>query len=205
MKTLSRLLLVPVLLVFGGLPTLADTAYKLRAGDVLQLEVLEDASLNRSVLVLPDGNVTIPQAGTIHAAGFSVDQVRSTVVTALTPNFAKAPTVYLSVSQVAQAAPAASSSAAARPGTGVFVMGEVTKPGRVDIEPGVTLLQFLAQSGGFTSFAATKRIQLRRVDASGHEQIYLFNYDSVMAGGQARMIYLQKGDVIVVPQRHLFE
>jgi polysaccharide export outer membrane protein len=184
----------------------AQTAYKIAPGDVLQLEVLEDPSLNRSLLVLPDGNVTVPQGGTIHAAGFSVAEVQAAVVAALTPNFAQPPTVNLAVGQLAPRLPATGGTAtAARAGLAVYVLGEVAKPGRVDIEPGTTLLQFLAQSGGLTNFAATKRIQLRRTDASGKEQIYLFNYQNVMAGAQAPVIYLQKGDVIIVPQRKLFE
>jgi polysaccharide export outer membrane protein len=73
------------------------------------------------------------------------------------------------------------------------------------VERGTTLLQFLAESGGLTPFAATKRIQLRRTDAAGQERSYLFNYDAVMSGAQTTVITLQKGDVIIVPQRRLFE
>jgi len=38
---------------------LAQT-YQIRPGDTLRIEVLEDASLNRTVLVAPDGRITIP-------------------------------------------------------------------------------------------------------------------------------------------------
>ena len=85
-------------------------------------------------------------------------------------------------------------------------MGEVNKPGRLDIEPGTTLLQFLAENGGLTKFAATKRIQLRRVDSkTGKETLYNFNYKAVQKGANAPVIVLREGDVVVVPERRLFE
>ncbi len=204
LKTLAALvfLSVPIAgLVAGGAQ--AQNAYKIAPGDVLQLEVLEDASLNRSLLVLPDGTVSIPQGGTIRAGGRSVAEVQAAVVQTLSPNFAKPPTVYLAVGQLATRTTGSGSGSKAT--VAVYAMGEVTKPGRIDVEPGTTILQFLAQSGGLTNFAATKRIQMRRTDAAGRQTLYIFNYDAVMAGGQAQDFTLKKGDVIIVPQRRLFE
>jgi polysaccharide export outer membrane protein len=203
MTKLLRAFLVLIALVIMTPVAMAQTVYKISPGDTLQLEVLEDPSLNRSLLVLPDGNITVPQGGTVHAAGSTVAEVQAAVATALTQNFAKTPTVTLAVGQLAPRL--AATGATSRATIAVYVMGEVTKPGRIDVEPGTTMLQFLAQSGGLTSFAATKRLQLRRTDAAGREQVYPFNYEALLSGGQAPVIYLQKGDVIIVPQRKLFE
>lgn len=201
LKTLVALVFLSVLV--AGLAS-AQTAYKIAPGDVLQLEVLEDSSLNRSLLVLPDGTVSIPQGGTIRAGGYTVAEVQAATVQTLSPNFAKPPTVYLAVGQLA-VKKTGGGTGSPKATVAVYAMGEVAKPGRVDVEPGTTILQFLAQSGGLTNFAATKRIQLRRTDAAGHEQLYLFNYDAVMSGSKVQTITLKKGDVIIVPQRHLFE
>ena len=55
-------------------------------------------------------------------------------------------------------------------------------------------------------FAATKRIQLRRSDSTGQERLYIFNYKAVERGGAIQsMITLREGDVIIVPERRLFE
>jgi polysaccharide export outer membrane protein len=60
--------------------------------------------------------------------------------------------------------------------------------------------------GGFTRFAATKRVQLRRTDANGAETIYPLNYDAIEAGTSPNgAAVLVDGDVIMVPQRRLFE
>ena len=74
------------------------------------------------------------------------------------------------------------------------------------VKPGATLLQALAQAGGVSPFAAKKRIQLRRVDKNGNEKVYKFDLDAIergeSGGGATR---LMGGDVIVIPQRKLFE
>lgn len=197
------LALTMVVLSLMAPPAMAQTAYRVSPGDVLQLEVLEDPSMNRALLVLPDGSITIPQAGTIKAGGLSVADVQAAVTTALTPSFAKAPTVYLAVGQLA---PRATGGTAATPRTiSVYAIGEVAKPGLIEVAPRTTVLQFLAQAGGFTNFAATKRIQVRRTDTAGIEHAYQFNYAALLSGARGPVIYLQEGDVIVVPQRMLFE
>ncbi len=209
-----RTLLGLLLAVLIAPAALAQSGYRIQTGDVLQMEVLEDPSLNRSLLVLPDGNVSLPLVGTVRASGKSIDSLRSTISSALAPNFASAPTVFLTVGQlnpVTQAVNNAAAQAAAanvRPyGTvGVYAVGEVNTPGRLDVETGTTLLQFLAETGGLTRFAATKRIQLRRADKkTGTETVYKFNYKAVQNGATAPVIVLREGDVIVVPERRLFE
>jgi polysaccharide export outer membrane protein len=192
----------------------AQGSYRIQPGDVLQLEVIEDTSLNRSLLVLPDGSVSIPLAGTISAKGQTVDSLKGAISAALAPNFAAPPTVFLTVSQLNPSTTAATQAAAQLAATNasntktvaVYAIGEVNRPGRIDVEPGTTLLQFLAESGGMTKFAATKRIMLRRADRNtGLESVYQFNYKAVQAGAKAPVIVLRTGDVIVVPERRLFE
>ena len=89
----------------------------------------------------------------------------------------------------------------------IYVVGQVGEPGQREVEAGTTLLQAIALAGGLDRFAATKRIQLRRTDPStGQERLYIFNYNAVERGGAIQsMITMREGDVIVVPERRLFE
>jgi polysaccharide biosynthesis/export protein len=183
----------------------AQSSYQIRSGDSLQVEVLEDPGLNRSVLVLPDGSISFPLVGTIPAAGRTIDAVKADLAAALAGNFAAPPNVFVGIGTLAVATPRAARAAGAARTISVFAMGEVNAPGKADVAPGTTVLQFLAQAGGFTRFAAQKRIQLRRTAKGGAEQIYLFNYDGTGSAGIAGSTRLQSGDVIVVPQRKLFE
>lgn len=199
MSILRRLVAALILL-----PVLAAASwaqdYKVRAGDVLQIEVLEDATLNRTAIVLPDGQISLPLAGSVRAAGRSLAQVQAELATRLAPNFAAPPTVYVTLNSLAERTP----SAAPRL-TDIYVLGAATTPGKVEVKPGATLLQALAMAGGVTPFAAKKRIQLRRVDKSGVEKIYKFDLDAIERGAAGGSTRLMSGDVIVIPQRKLFE
>lgn len=197
-------LLAALLLPLAASSVAAQDSYKIKPGDVLRIEVLEDQSINRDALVLPDGRVSVPLAGTVQAGGLSVDQVRSSITSTLAPNFAAEPTVFVSLRSVAQAAPVATGPYVA-PSIKVYVLGEVANPGLVEMEPGTTLMQAFALVGGFSRFAAKKRVQLRRT-TSGAESIYPVNYEAILAGTSTMgATVLAGGDVIVVPQRKLFE
>lgn len=181
----------------------AQDNYVIRPGDTLQIEVLEDPGLNRSVLVLPDGTINFPMAGTVGARGRSVSEVQQNLSTALAPNFAAAPNVYVSVGSLAQSAPRSSSRL-----MDVYAIGEIERPGRAEVDPGTTLLQFLAEAGGPTVFAAEKRIELHRTDSrTGAVSTYLFDYTMPAGGGGGISggTRLAPGDVVKVPQRRLFE
>ena len=208
------LTLIAFLAVIFLAPSAWAQGYSIQPGDVLQMEVLEDPSLNRSLLVLPDGTVSLPLVGSLKASGRSVSTMRSAISSALAPNFASAPTVYLSVGQLNPITSAVNNAAAQtaaqnyKPyGTvSVYAMGEFNTQGRLDIQSGTTLLQFLAETGGLTRFAATKRIQLRRPNKkTGTETVYNYNFKAVQGGAQAPVIMLRDGDVIVAPERKLFE
>ena len=202
---MSRMLLgVLTLFIFGSIATAQDS-YRIRPGDVLRVEVLEDQTLNRDAVVLPDGTVTVPLVGSVRVAGQSLDAVRGSIVSGLAPNFASQPTVFVSVSSLAEpAAPIVASGPAA---IDVFIMGEVANPGKASIDRGTSLLQFLAEAGGFTPFAATKRVQVHRTDPkTGKPLAYSFNYRAVEQGKAAvNSIILRDGDIVVVPERKLFE
>ncbi|WP_109314001.1 polysaccharide biosynthesis/export family protein [Ruegeria sp. AU67] len=177
----------------------AQGGYRISPGDTLQVEVLEDPSLNRTVLVLPDGSLSFPFVGTVQAGGRSVSSVRDALTSGLAPQFAARPNVYVAVA--ATALPEFPGPEIAPVTDDIYVMGEVNAPGLIAARPGTTLLQALAQSGGLTPFAAGKRIELRR-----RNQVLYYDYfrtgKKPSVGGSTVLI---PGDVVVVPQRRLFE
>lgn len=179
--------------------------YGVRAGDVLKIEVLEDPSLDRQVLVGPDGRISVPQAGSLKVSGQSVEAVAASIAAKLSPNFAAPPNVFVSLERLAERVASGAPAQAAT--ISVYVMGEAAKAGKLDVTPGTTVLQAFAQMGGFSKFAATRRITLRRTDATtGAPVNFLLNYAAIEAGTTADgNITLQEGDVILVPQRRLFE
>ena len=192
-------------LILSLQPAAAEQSYRIRPGDTLRLEVLEDPGLNRDVLVAPDGRISVPLAGPLAAAGQTVEGLQDQIAGAIASNFAASPTVLISVAQVASRQAAGGGAGAGTPSITVYVMGEANTPGQLQLERGTTVLQAFASMGGFTPFAATKRIQLRR-NVDGNEKIYAIDYTSIEAGkSQAGRTTLVDGDVIVIPQRKLFE
>lgn len=185
---------------------MAQGNYRLKSGDTITVEVLEDAQLNRSLLVLPDGSISFPFAGEIRAGGRTVGEVRSAITQGIASNFANTPTVFVTVSSLRPVVP--STAAPAAPATiDIFFTGEVGSPGAKTVAPGTTFLQAMSLSGGFTNFAATKRVQLRRTDAAtGAQSVFEINFKALSQGAKLdQAIFMQEGDVILVPERRLFE
>ena len=199
---LIRLFLAAIALTFCAFSASAQSDYTIRSGDVLQVEVLEDPSLNRAVTVLPSGQITFPFAGTVRVAGRSVGQVQNSIRDAISSNFAVPPTVFVGVQPRQDAV---SGSAIDGPSIDVYFVGQVNNPGLVAVKPGTTLLQAVAISGGVSRFAAIKRIQLRRTGSDGVQRVTILNYKALADGAVTTDIELRDGDVILVPERRLFE
>lgn len=206
LKTLGASLFLAAGLVLGLAPLAnAQDNYVIRSGDTLKIEVLEDSGLNRSTLVLPDGSISFPMAGTVPARGRTVEQLRQSLGAALSSNFANTPNIYVSVTSLTKTRPRGTGSARKLE---AYILGEVSAPGLKEVKRGTTILQFLAESGGLTKFAAEKRIELHRTDPkTGAITTYLFNYRTPR-GSNSRITgstKLTTGDVVKIPRRRLFE
>lgn len=197
---MKRIFLVFVALLLA--PAALAQGYRVQPGDVLSISVLEDANLNRELLVRPDGGISMPIAGNIRAAGNTVQAIERIITERLAPGFSITPSV--SVALAALADPNADEE---EPEVmDVYFIGEITNPGLREVRLGASLLQAIADAGGLTPFAADKRIQLRRTDRTGKETIFLFNYRAVENGATiSNNLRVQAGDIIVVPERKLFE
>ena len=192
---------------FSGLPAAAQSDYRITPGDVLAVEVVQDSSLNRSVLVLPDGKFSFPYAGTVQAGGRTIGEVQRDIQAGIASNFAVEPTVFVSVSQLTERSARGSGGGGSGRGTiDIFFLGEFATPGTKALPRGTTFLQALASGGAFTNFAATKRLQLRRTDASGRQTVTTINYRAIANGASlGHDVILRDGDVILAPERRLFE
>jgi polysaccharide biosynthesis/export protein len=186
-------------------PARAQDPYQLQPGDVVEITVIEDPNLNRRMLVGPDGRISLPLAGSIVAAGRTLSEVQSSIQAGLAENFVRPPTVTASL--VALAPPALPELTEELELYSVYVLGEVSRPGRYDYESDkpISVLQALALAGGPSIFADRDEIQVRNLE-DGAEKIRIFNYDAVEDGlGAGIATTLLDGAVIVVPERGLFD
>lgn len=183
----------------------AQGGYQVRPGDVLSVEVLQDPSLNREVLVLPDGSISFPFAGNLSASGRTTGQIQDLISQGIASNFAVEPSVFVTVRQLTPTVPRAGGGG---PRTiDVYFLGEFAAPGMVAVPHGSTFLQALALGGGFTNFAARQRIQLRRTNPhTGEMSVSEINYRAIANGALPTSDpVLADGDVILAPERRLFE
>ena len=82
----------------------------------------------------------------------------------------------------------------------IFCIGEVKAPGAIEFsaDDRITLLSVLAKAGGLTD-RASKKIRIKRRDASGRDVEYVSDYKRVLAGKDPDPI-LKADDVVVVKE-----
>ena len=166
----------------GAQPTAGG--YVIGPEDVLEISVWREETLQREVLVRPDGWVTFPLIGDVKAAGRTPGALTDEIRVRLT-KYIPDPVVTVSVKTIA--------------GNKVFVIGRVNKPGEYVIGRYIDVLQALALAGGLTPFAVEKKIRIVRKQ-NNKETVFLFNYAEVKKGKNLdQNITLQGGDVVIVP------
>jgi polysaccharide export outer membrane protein len=175
----------------------AAAAQALKAGDTISISVYQDPKLDRQLIVSPSGTISFPFAGRIKAEGMTPEALEKTLKSKLRDKYTLAPDV--SVALVTPAKPDEESRAR------FFVTGQVNKPGPYLLIEGTNVVQAIAMSGGLGPFAAKGRIQIRR-KVAGVESTFTFDYGAFESGGDTGgNIDLQPGDVVIVPEKGLFE
>jgi polysaccharide biosynthesis/export protein len=166
-------------------PALSTEDYRLGPGDKLRIEVYKDTQLSQSVQVRPDGKITLPLIGDLEASSHTPIELRDTITTSL-KEYITNPTVTVIVVEALASQ--------------VYVMGEVTHPGTMQLHGPTTILQALAMAGGFKEFANTKDVKVLRPrgGASNTIETIRFNYKDVI-NGDAKPFYLRSGDTVIVP------
>ena len=185
-----------MLMIAAGLVTTA-AAQTLKAGDTISISVYQDPKLDRQLVVSPSGSISFPFAGRIQAQGMTPEALEKTLKSKLKDKYTLSPDV--TVALVAPAKPDEET----RPR--FFVTGQVSKPGPYLLTEGTNVVQAIAMSGGLAPFAAKGRIQIRR-KVAGVELTFTFDYGAFEGGGDTSgNIDLQPGDVVIVPEKGLFE
>jgi polysaccharide export outer membrane protein len=171
-------------------PTASDTAktapsdsYVIGASDVIIVTVFKEPTLSGSLLVRPDGMISMPLLGDVKAAGKTPLQLADEVAVKL-KKYIQDPNVTVVLSQNNSKI--------------VYLMGEVAKPGPVIMTPGMTLLQAIATGGGLTQFANAKRIYILR-NTNGKQEKIPVQYKQALRGDGSLNLALNPGDTIVVP------
>ena len=163
---------------------LEPAPYKIRGNDKLQVSVFKQEALSGEVLVRGDGKITVALIGDIAVVGKTPPEAAEAIAAALSgTGFIDKPSV--SVAVLETRAPQ------------FAIIGEVKQPGSFELQPGTTVLDAVALSGGLTEFAKKDRVFVIR--KTKDYQRVRFHWDKVQrSDGKALRFLVEGGDVIVV-------
>ena len=156
-------------------PTSAAASYVLGPNDRVRLKVYGEPDIAGEYEVDNNGNVSIPLAGHIRAAGLTTRQLERSIASALSKGIVRDPRVNVEI-------------ALYRP---YYILGEVKKGGEYPYRLGLTVMDAVASAGGFTYRANENKIYLRRSGA-GAEEIYALDAP----------VPVFPGDNIRIPERY---
>ncbi|MCX5748486.1 MAG: polysaccharide biosynthesis/export family protein [Proteobacteria bacterium] len=198
-----RSLLVAVLLVVTACkPTLPPYAYAkepdprnkelvLGVGDVIGINVWDNAPFNTEATIRPDGTITMPLIGDLKAVGETPSTLRATIGTRIA-NFVK-----LQGQGTDQITVAVRQWRSYR----FTIAGEVARTGVFTSDTYVTVAEAIAMAGGLSRFAKRGEIRLLRTDTrTGKQRSIPLDYDMLASGARLDMnIFVLPGDSIYVP------
>jgi len=164
-------------------PVKAEDTYTIGETDVLSVTVWKEATLSGSLLVRPDGKISMPLLGDVQASGLTPLQLADKIATDL-KKYIQDPKVSVVLTGINSKK--------------VYMLGEVSKRGPIDMTSGMTLLQAIGSAGGLTDNANAKKIYLLRVEA-GKQQKIAVHYKEALRGDSTFNLVLKSGDTIVVP------
>jgi len=183
-RRLIVLLLPWMLSPAAGAASAETTGYLIGPEDTLEISVWKEQTLQREVIVRPDGKISFPLLGDLQAAGRTPTQLREEITEKL-KKYIPAPVVTVLVTKVA--------------GYKIFVIGQVKKAGQYEVGRYLDVMQALALAGGLTPFASENNIIILRRTGS-KESVLRFEYAAVKKGRDlGQNIVLESGDVVVVP------
>jgi polysaccharide export outer membrane protein len=162
-----------------------NKTYVIGENDVLEIDVWKEKEISRTIPVRPDGKISLPLVGEIQASGMTPMQLQDDLTKRLKA-YIENPEVTVIVSD---------------PRSHQFnVVGEVNRPGSYQLSQAMTVLDAIAQSGGFKDFAKETKIYVLRPMPGGIRVRIPFNYKNVIKGRDLQEnVALKPGDTIVVP------
>jgi polysaccharide export outer membrane protein len=190
--------MVALLLSGFGMPSLSKAAdqepastshaaYKLEAGDSVDIKFFYNEELNTKAMIRPDGTLSLPLLGEVQMAGSSVGELTTKLEKLYEPTLRK-PAITLQVEAFANRK--------------IFVGGEVTKPGVFPLTGQQTALGAIIEAGGLTRSAKRGEITLIRRSQTGSAQVMVVSLkppsSDKLAASAASTFLLEPFDVILL-------
>ncbi|CAK2071125.1 polysaccharide biosynthesis/export protein [Vibrio crassostreae] len=180
MKTLITLFITFFLFFASFVQANDDFSDAVQVGDLIQVNVPGESSLNTGFQVDKRGRITLPEVGTVFVAGYDTEQLNKVVLEALATAYKDLSnaSVYVKEQQII-----------------IYVQGYVEQPGEYTLALGSSIQMALYAAGGLRPGAQLDKLILKR-GADKKE----FNYKRFLdSGDEANLPTLQSLDSLFVP------
>jgi protein involved in polysaccharide export with SLBB domain len=195
-STAMRLILLVFLMLAGCgddppvvYPTVApfdDTKLALGPGDKLELSVFYgDEEQKQTYTLDSSGQMEVRFIGTVSAGGKTVRDVQENIRARLADGYLRDPVVQLTVVEINSLK--------------CSVFGQVAKSGTIKFTPGMTIVEAIAQSGGFSPLARKNMVKVTRT-RDGKKETYKIPVE-LIAEGRRPNFPMMPGDEVFVPER----
>jgi polysaccharide biosynthesis/export protein len=160
------------------------SGYIVGDSDVIRVNVWKEPEVSQTVVVRTDGSISLPLINEVKVSGMTPPQIQNLVAEKL-KGFLTNPQVTVTVIEIRSKR--------------AFITGEVARPGTYSLNAPTTVLQLIAQAGGFTPFAKKDGIVVLRTE-DGRQTRLKFKYKEVIQGKKTEQnVALHPGDTVVVP------
>lgn len=159
--------------------------YVIGSEDVLEVMVWRNDMLSRPrIVVRPDGKISLPLVGEVHAAGLTALQLKQEIEKRL-KEYQELPTVTVIVSEINSYY--------------IYILGEIARPGRYQLKSNISVLQAVTLAGGFTNWASPNSMVVLRRNGEKEEKLRV-RYKKIISGSKPEdNILLKPGDTIIIP------
>ncbi|MEE4310414.1 MAG: polysaccharide biosynthesis/export family protein [candidate division KSB1 bacterium] len=160
--------------------------YRLGFGDVLEIKFLNNSHFNESLVVRPDGRISMQVVGDISVTRMTPEALSDTIATAYS-RIIKSPEVTVIVREFGA--------------NQVYVLGEVNSPGAFPLQRELSVIQSLALAGGQKESANLKSVLLLRKKRDGSMDVKRLDLSlKSFESSQSNDDHIQAYDIVYVPK-----
>lgn len=162
--------------------------YQIGAGDSLTIFVWRNAELTTTVVVRPDGRISVPLIEDLYVEGKNPSDLAREIESELAV-YIQDPLVTVIVGSFVGTFPQQ-----------VRIVGEASQPQAIPYRANMTVLDVIIQTGGLTEFADGNNTTLVRAQ-DGALQEYRVRLDDLLEDGDiSANVALLPGDILIVPE-----
>jgi len=154
--------------------------------DVIEVSVWKSPDLSTTIMVRPDGMISLPLIGDIRASSRTAKELKEETEQKLT-EYKQDPVVSIIVKETNSQA--------------IYVTSEVAHPGKYPLRSETTIVQAITLAGGFTQWADKDQIVIIRKSPMNPEgNRFTLKYSDIVSGKNMKAnILLKAGDTVIVP------